>query len=658
MKIQLHQQYSLIFSFFFLLSSFTSNAQQTQPYEWEWGLTGGGSKGSVTGYYPEEIYDIKVGTDSNYYFIASVEGRYGIVLDGVPQTAYNNHLGNKDIFLYSTTCDGSVRWSRAVGGGGSDASYNLVLDSNNNVYISAWVNPWLNFGADYPVHFSENDSVITPYQVPGYNPQWPPDHYLPMEFHKRTYLVKYDSDGNYITRKAVESNELASVDFWASTEMYRTPMLYNLMIDSQDNLHFMGVFGKGNYMDDNITVPANYYYNAFTGKGNMQYRMIKCDSNLDYISDMVLPVADSTGFASSRVLSFAYDENLNRYIIGGMRSIKNGQTTPLIYDGKEFQERSFVLVINDNDGSEIWRREIHSASLGNNRLADNRFMSLVLDTNSDIYFGGVLWRKYDDDTAKIYDPHNPEETTYPLILGPHTYLPTVVKFNSNGTVQWVKTPTDFAPNYSTNTSIRPKGLTLNGNEIALGSNEGYFVWDSFTQNYPLYHGTSPTILRFDKQTGTTVGMDYIIGYHGVNNFMTALAADSDGNYIAGGIFTGDFGDPSQNMGILTGIGQSDFFVAKLANSECGSGLSTENFNALSFNVYPNPTTDIVTIETEEKLAPTYKVFNESAQLVHGKGKKINDGMYQINLEGMPAGLYFILIKTETGKTATLKVVKE
>src|SRR5690606_39550079 len=146
---------------------------------------------------------------------------------------------------------------------------------------------------------------------------------------------------------------------------------------------------------------------------------------------------------------------------------------------------------------------------------------------------------------KIYDPHNPEETTYPLILGPHTYLPTVTKFNSNGTVQWVKTPTDFAPNYSTNTSIRPKGLTLNGNEIALGSNEGYFVWDSFTQNYPLYHGTSPTILRFDKQTGTTVGMDYIIGYHGVNNFMTALAADSDGNYIAGGIFTGDFGDRSE-----------------------------------------------------------------------------------------------------------------
>ena len=386
-----------------------------------------------------------------------------------------------------------------------------------------------------------------------------PESSPPYGILQKAYLVKYDSNGNYIKRKAVESNEIANVDTYASTNMYRSPALYNLMIDSQDNLHFMGVFGKGNYMDDNITVPVNYHYNAYTGKGNMQYRMIKCDSNLDYISDMVLPVADSTGFASSQVLSFAYDENLNRYYIGGMRSIKNSQPTPLIYDGKEFQERSFVLAINDNDGSEIWRREIYSASLGNH-LADNRFMSLVLDTNSDVYFGGVLWRGYNDNTAKIYDPHNPTTTTYPLTLVPYTYLPTVVKFNSNGMVQWVKTPTAFAPNYSTNTSIRPKGLTLNGNEVALGSNEGYFIWDSFTQNYPLYHGTSPTLLRFNKQTGTTVGMDYIIGYHGVNNFMTAVTTDNDGNYITGGVFTGDFGDASQNMGILKSIGESDFLL--------------------------------------------------------------------------------------------------
>ena len=140
--------------------------------------------------------------------------------------------------------------------------------------------------------------------------------------------------------------------------------------------------------------------------------------------------------------------------------------------------------------------------------------------------------------------------------------------------------------------------------------------------------------------------------------MTAVAADNDGNYITAGTFNVEIFKNNNLVGPLYTTGEADFFVAKLANSECGSGLSTDDFNALSFNVYPNPTTDIVTIETDEKLAATYKVFNQSAQQFYGKGQKINDGMYQINLEGMASGLYFILIKTETGRTATLKVVKE
>ncbi len=642
----------LLFSVLCFLFSIRASAQS---YQWQWGITGGGSKGSITGYYPEEIYDIKVGTDSNYYFIASVEGRYGIELAGVPQTTYNNHLGNRDIFLFSTTCDGTVRWSHAVGGGGSDYSYNLVLDSNNNVYIATEVAPWLNWpGTNYPVHFSETEYVITPYEAPGYDPQWPPDNYLPMEFYKKAYLVKYDSNGNYITRKAIESEDIANVDTYPSTDMYREPMLYNLMIDSEDNLHFMGVFGRGNYFDNNITVPASYYYNAFTGKGNMQYRMIKCDSNLDYIRDMILPVTDSSYFTTTNATHFAYDENLSRYYIAGTRSFGSNSSSPtIVYENKAIVNLSYILAINETDGSEIWRREIYSASV--TQLADNEITSVVVDTtNSDVYIGGKIWRNNNDNSVKIYDPHNPTTTTYSLSPVPYTYLPTVIKFNNNGLVQWVKQPTAFAPNYTSSTSIKVKGLVLNGNEVALGSSEGYFFWDSFVQNYPQYHGVSPTILRFDKQTGTTVGMDYIISYPGAKNYMTAIAADNDGNYITGGIFTGDFGDPSQNMGMLPQIGESDFFVAKLAASACGTSVSTQKFNTLYVNVYPNPTTDIVNIETNEPLQ-IYEVYNILGQQIQ---KDIFNGNNQINLDGVTAGVYFIKIVTIHDRNATVKIMKK
>lgn len=143
----------------------------------------------------------------------------------------------------------------------------------------------------------------------------------------------------------------------------------------------------------------------------------------------------------------------------------------------------------------------------------------------------------------------------------------------------------------------------------MGSNEGYFVWDGFTQNYPQYHGTSPTLLRFDKQTGVTVGMDYIIGPVGANNYMTAVATDNDGNYITGGSFNGIFGDATQSMGTLSSVGESDFFVAKLSASVCGVPVvNTDSFLMQNIKLYPNPTADIINIETDEALF-SYEVYD-------------------------------------------------
>ena len=137
----------LIFSFFFLLCSFFSNAQQTQPYEWDWAISGGASLGGTgAGFSDEQIYDIKVCTDNNYYFIATFEGPYNTNLKGSSVPSYNNSntaMGNgaNDIFLFSTDCEGQVRWSQTIGGWQDDTAYNLVLDSLNNVYIGANVAP-------------------------------------------------------------------------------------------------------------------------------------------------------------------------------------------------------------------------------------------------------------------------------------------------------------------------------------------------------------------------------------------------------------------------------------------------------------------------------------------------------------------------------------
>src|SRR5690606_32345596 len=111
----------------------------------------------------EQIYDIKVGTDNNYYFIASAYGKNGVQLNGQSVKTYNQSAGGvPDIFLFSTTCDGTVRWHQAIGGAMHDYAFNLVLDDQNNVYIGANVRN-TNVSSDgHPVHFSPTDSLPYP----------------------------------------------------------------------------------------------------------------------------------------------------------------------------------------------------------------------------------------------------------------------------------------------------------------------------------------------------------------------------------------------------------------------------------------------------------------------------------------------------------------
>src|SRR5690606_14983083 len=295
-----------------------------------------------------------------------------------------------------------------------------------------------------------------------------------MDAHKRIYIVKYNSNGVFQGKKALQ------VTIGVSDE---EAQILDLVIDSQNKLHFIVGLLNGTHLDNQVTVPSQYVYDPSTWTYHFQYLLVQYDTNLNYVNSMVLPISDTSVFINGNT-RFAYDETLNQYYIAGMRSVANSSPVPLIYNGDPFVERSYILTfhgVNSTtgiDGDEVWRREIYSDPV-NNQLADNRFTSLKIHRNSDVYIGGKIWKTQNEQNLKVYAPTDTSVQAYTFTPVPDTNLPTVVKFNSSGTVQWVKTPTAFAPNYSTNTSIVPKGLTLNGNEVALGSNEAYFIWDSF-----------------------------------------------------------------------------------------------------------------------------------------------------------------------------------
>jgi len=610
----------LLFSILYALFSLPATSQ---TYNWDWAVNGGGPLGDNT---DEEIYDIKVGTDNNYYFIAAVYGKQGVQLDGQSVKTYNlsNSIagGVEDIFLFSTTCDGTVRWSQAIGGAYQDLAYNLVLDSQNNVYVGAYVRNDVVNSDGHPVHFSPTDSISYPDLT---NPQ------LPQEGFKTAYLVKYDSNGNYIKREALEG----AVNFME----FLPPQLLDLAIDSKDNLHFIIGLRKGNgYLDNNVNVPNT--------TAAFQYYLAKYDKDLDYVSSMLLPIPDGTGFAKGSTY-FAYDENLNRYYVAGYR-----KNAPLTYDGSSVVNLSFLFAIDGTNGSLLWHRELY-AQPTNNQLAFAWMTSLQVDTNSDVYFAGKFSQNINaQDPVKIYDPNDSINTTYSFIPPVTTNVPIIIRFNSSGTVQWVKTPTAFAPGKQTSHTPIQGGLALKSGEVAFGSSEGHFQWDSFTLNYPSGQGTAPTLLRFDKQTGTTIGM-HSIDDPGTYKTITALAVDRDGNYVTGGHLYGPLFTNTPGIAPLNSAGESDFFVAKLGAYACGTN-SNEKFNNIKVNVYPNPTNDIINIETDETLL-NYVVYDMN-------GREIQSGMFgssnQLNLQNATNGVYFVKVTTVHNNVATVRVIKK
>lgn len=628
----------------FLLCSFFSNAQQTQPYEWDWAISGGASLGGTgAGFSDEQIYDIKVGTDNNYYFIATFEGPYNTNLKGSSVPSYNNSntaMGNgaNDIFLFSTDCEGQVRWSQTIGGWQDDTAYNLVLDSLNNVYIGANVAPntaGSGAGIRRPLHFTENDSIAFANTANG-------GGLIPQEAFKTTYLVKYSSTGQLINKVTLQGDVTNVPSEFNS-------LISDLAIDSQGRIHFIVGLLQGTHLDGNVTVPS-----SFNDLNSPQYYLAVYNSDLTYHNSILL---DMSGNFFNPVVRFTYDENANQYYIAGMTSLGiTGVTYPFLFEGNPIVNRSFILAFDDSDGSENWRREIYTDS-GGGPMPSNSITSLIIDENSDIYIGGKIFRKYNDNTVKIYDPIG--SYIYPITFALSTLvtnLPFVTKFDSNGTVEWVRLPTDFAPNRQDSSLHKAKGLAIYGNELVFGTCEADFEWDGHYLNLPFLYRGDPTILHLNKNTGAVIGLNTIKGDSNEYEFITAISVDNDGNYIAGGSFISNL-FMNNNIGItpIISTGESDFFVAKLANSLCGSGnVSTNKFNKLTVNVYPNPTTDIVTIETDENL------FNYSVYDINGR--EIQTGIFsstnQINLQSASNGVYFVKVSTIQGSSATVKVVKQ
>ena len=175
---------------------------------------------------------------------------------------------------------------------------------------------------------------------------------------------------------------------------------------------------------------------------------------------------------------------------------------------------------------------------------------------------------------------------------------------------------------------------------------------------PLIAGekVSITFTEFDIEPAGEDGevYDYMDIYNGAVPNATKLF--SNGKQLNGNTIPGPFVS-TDNSGAITIKFVSDGGLELkgwAAQVNCNS-LGLEDINKLEFSVYPNPTTDFVTLSSKESIV-SYQVYDIGGKLL-SKSNKLDKKEAKIDLSNYPKGIYVLSIKTDK-RTYTQKVTKK
>lgn len=600
-----------------------------QTYQWQWAKQVGGAVGSADqGFhyrYDESIRDIVVDNNNNTYYLTTVWSQ-DQNLNGAPIPNY----GLRDLLLFSTDCQGNIRWSRTIGGTGiGENAWHIEVDNNGGLYVMAT----LYNAADstqpneIPIRLDDTHSLpaYTYVDVTTTDPGF-----------KSAYLLKYNtSDGNLAWSKSLQG-DVNYLSRYCDVQM--------MYMDSSKNIHTILGFRAGTHLNGMITVPSTY-------TSNYQYYLVKFNynnGNMTPATPLLLPITGgiSTGGDDGKV-NLLYDETLNRYYLTGRRMNGDYSTNfeDFSYNNVPFTKDGYMLAFDGTTGAELWRKELDADMPG---LVDNEIHSMIKDSgSSDIYISG---RYFAGTTAGTFGNY-----TFPL--PPYQgQVPFVMRITADGNVKWAKIA-DGITTYGAYRSTKGK-IALNGNEIAFAKGSWNDIWGNHAMVRPNGDKADPLLVRLNKETGAVIGADDILSSYLSQDEFTAIAVDKDGNYIVGGFFHDQlFTDPNDGvntMGVNVVGGKSQSFFTKYAKSACSQMSVEETAAQAGIQLYPNPVQDVLHIRSKELLV-SYEIYGTTGQLI--KQGTLNSTQAQIAASSLQAGVYYVKLTTKTS-TVTEKILKK
>lgn len=564
----------------------------------------------------EHLYNIK-NTDDGGYIIAGYT--YSEDVD------ITQNFGRCDYWIIKLDSEGNKMWQKSYGGSEwemaydisqtYDGGYILVGHSNSNDgHVS------MNNGEDdfWIVRLDEFGEIIWQKSYGGSHSEWP-------------FAVKQSSDGSFVIAGWSDSNDgdvsgnHGLRDYW----ILKLDPLGNLIWEKS-----LGGSGQDIARSIDVTFDGGYIIAGYTYSedgdvtdqvGSSDYWIVKLDvdGNISWEKSLGSPGFDNA-FSIEQTMDFGY-------IVAGCSNGVGGNVS-----GNKGSSDYWVVKL-DVSGDIIWEKNLGGTGTD---MAQS-----ISQTNDGGYIVGGL--SYSDD-GDVSGNH-----------GSSDYW--IVKLNSNGSIEWELNVGGSELESARSVVQSPDGtFTLAGNTRSndgdISENQG--AYDYWVVNLCASFSSTDTISACDTymapdgqvydQSGiytsvipntsacdSTLIIDLTIN-HSNEYSQVETALDSFTWPVNGQTYT----DSGIYMEVLTNQAGCDSTVVLNLSMEY-TGLE-ENMS-LNLKVYPNPTTNLITIQSESVLNNEFKIYDQQGrEVMNGKltGKntevsfdKLSRGTYTIQVDG-------------------------
>lgn len=509
------------------------------------------------------------------------------------------------IALTKFNSQGQLIWANHIGGSTtSEAPHGIGTDANNNIYVTGY------FGS----------TTLTGSQNASFNPLGGGN--VATQGNEDLFVAKYDSNGVYqwafgLGNIGQETQERA----------------WDIATDNLGNSYVVGGFhGTMNFNPlgtaMNYSLPdttAGIFIAKYNTNGIAQWVVILDVKGNDVFAET---------YATCDIDAFG-----NLYVAGNFRGINVdfnplGSSTTLSSAG---QNDIFITKYNVSNGNLVWAKKI--GSVAQDLVSPG---ALRCDNNGNPYFTGRL-------------------------TGTNT-----VNFDPNGGTTTVVSSALYLTSYDVNGNLRfAKGMNSGtgdgGHRVEFDNSNNVYIagWMNGTATFGTISRTanSPTADNFlAKYTNDLSTCLWALNFGGTgataNNIVAGLSIDQESNPIITGQLYGTNANinPLGTAVNLSSIGINDCFVIKYKTDgtlwqSSPLGIETNQIEKGSIEIYPNPSSDYLFINSQNELKEI-TIYNIFGQKLEGEIE-----LNKVTVSNFAKGTYLLIAKDQSGKMYSTKFIK-